>query len=419
METQSLLEPYRVLDLTEGGCLIGGKILGDMGADVIMVEKPRGNPTRNIGPFYHDIPDLNKSLFWFAYSANKRGITLDIDTADGQDIFKRLVKTAHFVIESFPPGHMARLGLGYDDLSKVNPGIILVSITPYGQTGPKAHYKGSELTNWASGGQFYITGDPDRPPNWVGFPQAGLHGGAEGAAAALIAHWHRVLTGEGQQIDVSIQACCVGTLMHTLQMWDLTQFDFVRTGYDFVDPISGVRRTQGFRCRDGYVCLMVMGGGNPAMAGSSQALVEWMAEEGMAPEWLGKFDWVNEYDVRNITQELVGRVEEPIVQFLLTKTKAELYSQAIKRKILLAPVSTAKDVAEDEQLQAREFWQQLEHPELGDTLTYCGPFVKLSQPLIKNRRRAPLIGEHNKEIYEGELGLSSEEITFLKEAGVI
>ena len=179
----SLLAPYRALDLTDEKGLICGKVLADMGADVIKVEKPGGDPARRIGPFYHDDPDPEKSRSWFAFNANKRGITLDIETADGKEIFNRLVKTADLVIESFDPGYMESLGLGYPDLEKINPLIILVSITPFGQSGPYVDqgYKVNDMIAWALGGTLYITGDPDRPPNQVTFPQAYLHGGMEGA----------------------------------------------------------------------------------------------------------------------------------------------------------------------------------------------------------------------------------------------
>jgi len=118
----TLLSCYRALDLTDEKGFLCGRILGDFGVDVVKIEPPGGDPSRNIGPFYHDIPDPEKSLYWFAYNANKRGITLNIETADGRDIFKRLVKTADFVIESFPPGYMDSIGLGYETLSHINPG---------------------------------------------------------------------------------------------------------------------------------------------------------------------------------------------------------------------------------------------------------------------------------------------------------
>jgi len=140
-----MLSPYRVLDLTDEKGLLCGKLLGDLGADVIKVERPGGDPARNIGPFYHDETDPEKSLFWFAFNTSKRGIALDIETADGQEVFKRLVQSADSVIESFPPGYMDRLGLGYPALEKVNPGVIMVSITPFGQTGPYKDYKTCDI----------------------------------------------------------------------------------------------------------------------------------------------------------------------------------------------------------------------------------------------------------------------------------
>jgi len=150
-KTETLLGGYRALDLTEGGFSVCGKVLGDLGVDVIKIEPPGGSPTRNMGPFYKDIPHPEKSLFWFFLNLNKRSITLDMETADGQDIFKRLVKAADFVLESFEPGYLDKIGLGYPALEQINPRIILASITPFGQTGPYAHYKAPDLIVWALG----------------------------------------------------------------------------------------------------------------------------------------------------------------------------------------------------------------------------------------------------------------------------
>lgn len=135
-EKKPLLSPYRVLDLTDEKGFLCGRILADLGADVIKIESPGGDPSRNTAPFYHDIPHPEKSLFWFAYNANKRGITLNLDTHQGKDIFRRLVKRADFVLESFPPGYMGGLGLGYSSLKKINSRLIFTSITPFGQDGP-------------------------------------------------------------------------------------------------------------------------------------------------------------------------------------------------------------------------------------------------------------------------------------------
>lgn len=413
------LGPYRVLDLTQGGCLLCGKIFGDFGADVIKIERPGGDASRNIGPFYKDLAEPEKSLFWFAYNANKRSITLDIETEDGRDIFKRLVKTADFVIESFLPDYLQNKGLGYNVLSQLNPRIILTSITPYGQTGPKALYKASDLTSWASGVMMYMCGDPDRAPTWISTaPQAALNAGVDAFVASLIAHWHREAIGEGDHVDVSIQECVIWTTMGETLAWDMNRYISPRGGCrKFFN--NGLRTRWIFPCKDGAVVPSVRGGGGLVYGQSTRKLVKWMAEEGMAPEWLQNFDWENDYDTGTLTQAVVNKVEETIISFLVTKTKAELFEEACKRGILLVPVSNTEDLWHDSQLREREFWATVHHPELGDTLSYCGPFAKLSQTPCQIRRRAPLIGEHNKEIYQVELGISKEQCALLKEANVI
>ena len=178
-------------------------IFSELGARVIKIEPPWGSRSRDIGPFYKDIADREKSLFWFAYNANKRSITLDLETVDGQDLFRKLANSADVVLESFKPGYLDNLGIGYKSLSQLNPSLIMTSVTPFGQDGPKAWYNSSELAVWASAGILYISGDPDRPPSWVSFPQSYLHGGAQAAAGTLLALYHRRSLGEGQHIDAA------------------------------------------------------------------------------------------------------------------------------------------------------------------------------------------------------------------------
>ncbi len=414
----SALEPYRVLDLTEGGCLIGARMLGDLGADVIKIEPPGGSPSR-IAPFYRDIPDAEKSLFWFAYNANKRGVTLDIGRTEGQEIFKALTGTADIVMESFAVGYMDRLGLGYADLSQIMPDIIMTSITPFGQSGPKAHYRGCDLTTWASSGFLSLCGSPDRPPNWISFPQASLFGGAEAAAGAMCALWHRQATGEGQHVDVSLQECFLSPHFNALQMWDVNKVNTRRLAGNTYIPATGVMQKTYYKCQDGYVMILVQGGAEP-MVSSTRRLVQWMDENGMAEDWLKEVDWVNEYNAATLIQEFAEKVEAEVARFTATKTKMELYEEGgINRRILLAPVSSARDICENRQLEAREYWAELEHPELGEALTYCGPFLRLSETPAAYHRRAPLIGEHNEEIYLSELGLSAEKMKSLKQKRVI
>jgi crotonobetainyl-CoA:carnitine CoA-transferase CaiB-like acyl-CoA transferase len=410
------LANLRVLDFAQGGTQICGKILADLGADVIKIEPPGGDTSGRIAPFYHDIPDPEKSLFWFAYNTNKRSITLNIETSDGQLIFKKLAKVIDLVIESFPPGYLDTLGLGYEVLNELNPKIILTSITPFGQTGPKAHYKGCDLIAWASSGGLYATGDPDRPPVWTSFPQPSIHAGVEACVGSLIAYWDRIKNNEGQHVDVSIQDTFVGSTdqAHILT-YELTGYIYHRQGNKMGFGISPARK-QLFACKDGFVAFQPSGGTSP----NTESLVQWMLEEGMATDWLVNYDWVNDYDGSRVSQAEINRVEIEFSKFFMTKTKTELLEQAINRSIQLVPINTIEDIYNSEQLKARNFWVDVKHDELNCILRYCGLLNNnLSETPGTIRRRAPLIGEHNLDIYEKELGVNREDLIMLKNQGVI
>ena len=414
---EGMLSPYRVLDLTDEKGLLCGRILGDLGADVIKIEPPGGDPTRSIGPFYHDEAEPEKSLFWFAYNTSKRGITLDIEAAGGQEIFKKLVKTADFVVESFPPGYMDKLGLGYPALEKVNPGIIMVSITPFGQTGPYKDYKISDIVAWAMGGIMYMTGDQDSPPVRISHhSQAYLHAGGKAAVGAMLALYHREMTGEGQHVDVSIQESVVLVTYLLTSAWDMLRVQRERGKLTTSLGIE-LKITQFWTCKDGDLVFWRYWSGPPAKARNTP-LVEWMDSEGAADDYLKNFDWET-FDFRAATQEVIDRLTEPTARFFRTHTKAEIYEEALKRRIMIYPVVNTTDILTSPQLAAREFWTELEHPELGTTLTYPGAFAKVSQAPPRVSRRAPLIGEHNEDIYEKELGLSREELLLLKQTRVI
>lgn len=410
-----MLRPYRVLDLTDEKSFLAGKILADLGADVIKIEKPGGDHSRNTGPFYHDIPAREKSLYWFAYNANKRGITLDIQTADGQEVFRRLVTTTDFVIESFPPGFMSKLGLGYDSLSQLNRGIIMVSITPFGQTGPYSEYKASDIIGMASSGLMWLLGEPDRAPLRLSLPQAILHAAAEAAVAALIALYHRGITGEGQYVDVAMQASLVTVTANAIPYWELNRVILNRTGV-YRTGLTATRQRLLWPCKDGWVIFYILSGAFGAR--SNQALARWMDSEGMADDFIRNMDW-EAFDIATATQETQDRLEEVTAKFFLTKTRQELYQAAIERGLGLCPVSNPKDLLESSQLEARNFWVEVDHPELGTTITYPGAFAQASGTPLTIRHRAPLIGEHNEEIYIDELGLSRQQLVTLKQSGVI
>jgi crotonobetainyl-CoA:carnitine CoA-transferase CaiB-like acyl-CoA transferase len=241
---------------------------------------------------------------------------------------------------------MERLGLGYGALAAINPALIVVSVTPFGQGGPYAHYKAPDLVGMGMAGFMYLTGDPDRPPVRVGVPHFYLHGAASGATGAMIAHAQRVLSR------------------------------------------------------------------------SVNNLIRWMEEEGLGEPFLTGLDWTT-LGYGMINKELLDRVVPPVERFLMSHTKAELFEGAVKRRILLFPVSTAADIVQNTQLQARDYFREVTHPDLGVPITYPGPFVRAGATPLRLRRFAPKLGEHNAEIYLDELGLTREDLVRLREAGAV
>jgi crotonobetainyl-CoA:carnitine CoA-transferase CaiB-like acyl-CoA transferase len=407
-----MLTPYRVLDLSDEKGFLCGLMLAGLGADVIKVERPGGDSARNIGPFYHDICDPEKSLYWFAFNRDKRSITLDIRTADGREIFKKLIKTADFLIECFPPGYMDSIGLSYKNISQLNPRIIVTSITMFGQDGPHKNFKGSDLIGQAMGGLVYITGDTDRPPVRFAPGQAYTQAGAQAAAGTLIAHYYRQRSGKGQQVDVSVQECVSLTQLGATPMWDMRKVNWPRKGVAiFRDRMS---RREIWPCKDGYIMWQI---DVAQRARRTYAIVEWMDSEGKAGD-LKDIKWEKK-DMHKITEQEMDAWSAAFGRFFLTHTKLELYQEATKRGAWIFPVSTARDLLEDSQLEARGFWVKIEHPELQDSLIYPGAPVKLAEKAWKMGCRAPLIGEHNESIYTKELGFSKEELTTLKQGRII
>jgi crotonobetainyl-CoA:carnitine CoA-transferase CaiB-like acyl-CoA transferase len=409
------LSGIKALDLTGEMGHLCGKILADMGIDVIKVEPPGGDPSRNIGPFYKDIPHHERSLSWFAYNTNKRGITLNLEKEQGRNILKKLTGKIDILIESFPPGKMKKLGLDYDDLSDINPGLIYTSITPFGRTGPGKDYKVTDLVAMATGGPLFLTGEPDRPPVQVGCPQAYLHGGAEAAVATLMALYYREIKGEGQLVDVSIQQSLLITTFQTTPTWYLNHEILPRMGMErAVGP--GLRMPLIWPCKDGYMNFTVLGGvpGRKTM----DPLATWMEEEGMGDEFISQTDW-GAFDFFGLTTELVARTAEPITRFFMRHTKAEIFDEFMKKGAMAFPITTSEDIARDPHLSEKGFWQQVEHPEFEGKIPYPSPPSRINEEYPPVRRRPPLTGEHNEEVYRGILGISREELSLLKEEGVV
>lgn len=392
-----MLSPYRVLDLSTNTSAICGAILADLGADVIAVEPPGGSPLRHVGPFRHDEPDREHSLTWWAYARNKRSIEIDLDVPDGRAAFLELAASADVVIDSFAPGHLARLGLGYSELSAVNPRIVLTSISAFGATGPKATWAASDLTVWASSGAHFLTGDDDRAPVAPSVPQAFLHAGAEAAVATLLALTAREQTGRGQHVDVSAQAACLMATQSVILAPAWGDFPLGRVGGGLKFGPLFVRFV--YPCQDGYVNITLLFGN--VLGQFTRRLFEWIHEEGFVDEATRDKDWVSYVQLLTSGQEPVSeflRVMQAIEQFTRSHTKAELFAGTFDRHVLIVPVSNAADIVSSPQLQAREYWQRLAHPVANQLSPFPGPFAKFEAAPIEYRRRPPLVGEHSAEV---------------------
>lgn len=418
-EPPQALSPYRVLDLTH---MIGwtcGKLLADLGADVIKIEPPGGDPGRRIGPFYHNEPHPEQSLGWFYGNTNKRAITLNWDASDGQALLRALVREADFLIESCPPGFLHARGIGFGQLSSLNPRLIWIAITPFGQSGPYRDYRASDLVGMAMSGLMYVCGDADRPPVRMRAPQAYVHAGLQAAVAALLAQHDRAHSGEGQFVDVSMQEALTWTIIPTRQYWDLHRLITERAGPArlFGDQLRRII----FPCQDGHIALMGV-----LNAREWGRVVEWLASEGMAEDltddsWriLVEHAGPTLLTQAAVTDEELAHVDAVLTRFFLKHAKEELSTEAQRRGVILFPVHTPRDLLQHPQLRARGFFVPLEHPELGETLLYPGAPYRLSETPWQLRRRAPRIGEHNGEIYCGELGMSQAELAVYMAAGAI
>jgi len=407
IEEKKGLGPYRVLDLTDEKGFLCGKIFADLGADVVKVEPPGGDPARQKGPFYRDTPGPENSLFWMAYNAGKRSITLDLNKVVDRNRLKQLVQKADFLLESYEPGFLQELGLNYEVLAQLNPKLIMVSITPFGQTGPRAHWKGPDIVPWAMGGYMWMTGEPGRAPVRISQPpQSYLHASGIGAAACLIALQHRVNTGVGQHIDVSAQQCPSWMLTNAYTFWDLKKEILHRAGV--LRHFGNVHIKTLWKAKDGYISFMFSGGAIGAKGQSR--VVELMDQEGLAEDWLKNHNW-GEMDALSSSPDSLEKITEAFSGYFETKTKAELLSMAIEGGIMIGPVNTVVDVLQDPQLKAREYWTEVTYPELSTSIRYPGAPVKMSKTPWKIRGRAPLMGEHNQldAVWETKTSLEQEQ----------
>jgi crotonobetainyl-CoA:carnitine CoA-transferase CaiB-like acyl-CoA transferase len=410
----SLLAGFRALDLADEKGIICGKILATLGIEVVKIEKPGGDSARKVPPFYHDKHNTEESLYWWAFSTDKRSITLNLESDKGRELFRKLVKTSDFIIESYTPGYLEKLGLDYPKLSEINPRLIMTSITPFGQKGPYSHYKTSELIAAAMGGILENTGDPDRPPVRESPYSIYFQANAAAALGTIISHYYREISGEGQHVDVSIQECVASRNINGVLFWLFDKRLVKRSGA--INILGSMRSRWIWPCQDGHVYWFLMGG--KIGAGSNRAMSEWMDEDGVENPFKGIKSW-EEFDRALLTEEMNDKYEEAIGKFFLRRTKKEIAEEGLKRGLNATVLNNPADVFENRHLKERDYWTSLDYPELDMPLMQPRHLFVCSETENYVRCRAPLIGEDNEAIYQKEIGLSGQEIASLKKAGII
>ena len=400
-KNDSLLQGIRVLDVADEKASFCSKLLADMGASVIKVEKPGGDASRNIGPFLNNTPHPERSLFFFYHNTNKRGITLNIEHNSGRDIFCRLLKKTDVLVETFPPGYLKGLGLDFEVLRDINPRLILASVTSFGQNGPRKHYQSCDLVASAMGGQMYVSGSPSTSPLKPFGEQSYYASSLFAAIGVLLALQKRRKSGTGEHIDISLQEAVTSTLEHVM----------IRYFYDYT-----ISTRQGslywnhefciVPCKDGFIRITLFQ--------QWKTLVEWLDSEDMAGDLMDN-KWADEeYRLKHL-----DRIVEVVKRWTKTHTMSELFEIGQLMGFPWAPISSPREAVESPQLKERGFFVPVDHPEFQKYTDYPGLPYQFTSPMVKQWRRAPLIGEDNIRVFQGELGLSKKEIKKLTSEGAI
>ncbi|MFQ5666399.1 MAG: CaiB/BaiF CoA transferase family protein [Candidatus Binatia bacterium] len=394
----------RVLELADGKGAYCGKLLADMGADVIKIEPPGGDPMRAIPPFLHDTPDPDHSLSFLYMNTSKRGLTLDITRPDGQALFAKLAQTADIVIETFAPGYLDSLAIGYRSLKETNPRLVFTSITGFGQRGPSAGFKSADLVASALGGAMYVTGDGDDPPVTLAGTQSHVMAATCAAVSSMIALYRSTICGEGQHVDISVEEVMVSvTHICGVGKWLDDHMIPRRMGTRlFASVPSGT-----YRCKDGLVYLMI---NRPA---HWKVLAHWVAEvtgNSAVLDPLFEGPSSNRQPHRELLDAYISDLTSRF-------TVDAMYHEGQRRHLAFTPVNTAAAVATDPHLAARHYFVEVEHPVAG-RLRYPGaPYRHADTPW--RIRPAPRIGEHNRQVYCGELRLAEAAFHDLEERGIV
>jgi len=378
-----------------------GKLLADMGADVIKVEPPEGDPSRQCGPFPNSGPHPERSALFLYSNTSKRGITLNPDTPEGLDAFKRLLTWADVLIDNHHHQRLESLGLSWEVMQQLNPGLVYTSITPYGRTGPRADVKGDELTLIHAGGLGNLlptrSADIDRAPVKMGGYAVGYHGAITAALATLATLLGRIKTGRGRLIDISLQ-----DVILTMVRVNVAGCRYHGTSWSRVPdrpPAMGRMKTS-----DGYAVLGAIEDHH------FRAVIELMGN----PDWVAGEEWDSMWYRIHHLMDIAPMMDEWMGQ----QRKDDIHHRAAKKGIAIGPINSAKDVFANEQYVARDYFVDVEHPEAGKHRYAGWPYQMTATP-PRVGRPAPLLGQHNQEIYCNELGYSSEEFDRLQQQGAV
>ena len=396
--------PLHGIRVLECGHMVGAayaaKLMADLGAEVIKIEEPGGDDARRRGPYPGNIFHPEKSGLFLYMNTNKLGVSLDLQHAKGQELFRRLAQDADLVVHNYPPAQMPARGLDYEELHKLNPRLVITSISPFGQTGPNRDYHAHDLTMWSAGGIVYLSGPSGRedlPPLKAFGQQAGMQAGVNAAVGSLGALFGRFKSGQGQHIDVSIQECLVAIMENNYISWPYDGTLASRLGFRLIpqDVLA---------CRDGYIYVLAI------EDHQWNGAVELMGN----PEW-ASMDLFQDFPSRSGNWDVL----KPLLEdYLRDKSVQETYHAAQARRVPFAPVSTMGDLFDSSHLNARGFFATIGHPEAG-SLRYAGAPYKFSASPWALRSPAPCLGQHNVEIFGGRLGLGQAELDELRTTGVM
>ena len=402
---QGPLSGLVVLDVAGESGLFCGRMLAELGAETIKIEDPEGDAYRRRGPWLESNDgDLEASLYHLHYNVNKKGITLNLETEEGRGLFRKLSTVADIIIETATPGEFDSKDIGYEKLSRDNPSLLYTTITPYGQTGERRHWKGNALTTAAMSGLLYLNGLPEEPPNQPAAEQSYHMASLVGAWGTLIALQDRFNTGQGSRIDVSIQEAAS---MATVQTANPNFY----TWHKQIPTRGGMRH---FGSRHLYLCKDHKWVSISIRPVRWTEFVQWLKEEEVTPDltgdkWLDPFYRRDHQDAIELAHaDLAGKYN-----------RDELVDLGQSKRMLMVPVNQVNELSEHTQLRERGFFQDVTYEEMGRVLEHPGPAYQFSKTTPSAYVRAPRVGEHNSEIFAKYMKFDDADLRSLRDRGVI